>query len=252
MKQDKIKEVLLEALKRAIAEPGEQRLFRSGKLAGLFAGRSGVNAEAATQALRDDLLQVVRTETRGKVSMDWVRPTPRAVHFVHDHESPIRVLEELRALLAANREAVPAWLAEIDREVKALVGRLGEEAQRWSHRLEALSQRVEESLRRAEARETHSGNGAVEGVSWTAEALAYLDRRRDGGGMGPCPFPELFAAVRQHHGDLSITAFHEGLRRLDDRRALNLLPFAGPASELPEPEYALLDGGTMLYYAARS
>jgi hypothetical protein len=48
-----------------------------------------------------------------------------------------------------------------------------------------------------------------------------------------------------------VTDFHERLRRLRDRRALNLLPFSGSPNEIPEPEYALLDGVDLLYYAAR-
>src|SRR5262249_34100272 len=38
---DRPNEVLITALKQALAEPGERRLFRSGKLAGLFANKSG-------------------------------------------------------------------------------------------------------------------------------------------------------------------------------------------------------------------
>jgi len=63
--------------------------------------------------------------------------------------------------------------------------------------------------------------------------------------------PELFNAVRQKHTDLSVTDFHDRLRRLRDRKALSLLPFTGPPSELPEPEYALLEGATLLYYITR-
>ena len=250
MTRDKVTDALVEALKQALAEPGEQRLFRSGKLAGLFAGRGGVNAAAATRALRDDLLQVVRTESRGKTSIDWVRPTPRAVQFVHDHESPVRVLEELREVLRSNREGMPVWLAEVRRDLQALVVQVTEEAQRWTHRLEVLSQRVEEALLRAEAGQAAAVNGPA-ASSWTTAALSYLDRRRDGGGAGHCPLPELFAALKEQHADLSVKAFHEGLRRLHDRRALRLLPFTGAAAKLPEPEYALLEGGTVLYYAAR-
>jgi len=248
---DKVTETLVAALKQALAEPAEQRLFKSGKLAGLFPGRSGVNAEAATRALRDGLLEVVRTESRGKVVLEWVRPTPRAVHFVHDHESPVRALEDLRTALQTTREAVPVWLAEMRRDLQALATQLTEEAQRWTHRLDALSLRVEEALRRAEAGESPAANGSVPAISWASEALGYLDRRRDGGATGHCPLPELFAALRQQHADLSVKAFHDGLRRLHDRRALRLLPFTGQPSALPEPEYALPDGGAVLYYAAR-
>src|SRR5262249_31165129 len=73
---DRVEDTLIAALKAALAEPGEQRLYRSGKLPGLFATRSGANAEAAGRALRDGLLEVVRTETKGKLSVEWVRLTP--------------------------------------------------------------------------------------------------------------------------------------------------------------------------------
>jgi hypothetical protein len=49
---------------------------------------------------------------------------------------------------------------------------------------------------------------------------------------------------------LAVADFHDGLRRLHERRSLRLQAAAGPA-ELPQPEYALLDGGAVLYYAAR-
>jgi len=85
---------------------------------------------------------------------------------------------------------------------------------------------------------------------WAIDVLNYLDRRRNGGAPGGCPLPELFAAVVRQHPALSVSAFHEGLRRLHDRRALRLQPAASLA-DLPQPEYALLDGAAVLYYAAR-
>src|SRR5712692_5192092 len=96
MTRDKVTEALVEALKQALAEPGEQRLFKSGKLAGLFPGRSGANADAAARALRDGLLEIARSETKGKTVIEWVRVTPGGVQFLHDHESPLTVLRELR------------------------------------------------------------------------------------------------------------------------------------------------------------
>jgi hypothetical protein len=47
---DKLTLTLLHALHGALTQPGEQRLFRSGKLPGLFSGRAGLNADAAAQA----------------------------------------------------------------------------------------------------------------------------------------------------------------------------------------------------------
>jgi hypothetical protein len=248
---DKITEVLLDALRRAIAEPTEQRLFRSGKLPGLFTGRTSVYAEAASQALRDGLLEVVRSETKGKVTTDWVRPSPRGVLFVHEHESPLRPLEEVRDLLRVSREGIPVWLAEMRHDLQALVAKVAGEAERWSHRLDVLGQRVEEALRRTDAGKTEGANGSAKAVPWALDALTYLDRRQTGGAAGHCPLPELFAALRLQHDALSMTAFHDGLRRLADHRALQLYPFQGRADELPQPEYALLDGATVLYYAGR-
>jgi hypothetical protein len=248
---DKVTEALLEALKQGMAEPGEQRLFRSGKLSGLFAGRNGVNAEASVQALRDGLLETVRTETKGKTAVEWVRVTPRGVDFVHQHESPVRALDDLRLALKATQEGVPAWLAGMQQELQALSARLTQEVQAVAHRLESLSQRVVEALRRAEAAGPAGSGEAVASVPWGLAALAYLDRRRTAGAAGDCPLPELFAAVRQQQPELTLRDFHDGLRRLHDRGALRLLPFTGPNDQLPEPEYALLDGASMYFHVTR-
>jgi hypothetical protein len=251
MTNDKVSQMLVDALKLALAEPGEQRLYRSGKLAGLFAGRVGVNAEAAEQALRDGLLEVVRTETKGKTAIEWVRTTPRAVEFLHKQESPVEALKDLRTILQVNREAIPLWLAEMQGELKTLCSRLTEEAQRWTHRLDALSAQVEAALRRAEAAGLQLPQGIGAETPWALDALAYLDHRRSGGAAGECPLPELFGALRDRYPDLSVNAFHDGLRRLDDRRALRLHPFPGTPVEMPEPEYALLDGAKLFYYVTR-
>src|SRR3954466_9682026 len=136
LEHDRISEALLHALRQALAgdagpRDGEQRLYRAGKLAGLFPGRAGSNGKAAAQALREGLLEVVRTETRGKTCIEWVRLTPQGVDFLHEHESPLRALEELRAVLKSNREAVPVWLESMRQELRQLSDRLEETARGW-------------------------------------------------------------------------------------------------------------------------
>jgi len=103
-------ELILTALKQALAEGGEQRLYRSGKLAGLFPGKGGVNGDAAAQALRAGLLEPTRTETRGKTTVEWVKLTPQGVTFLHDQEAPVQVLRELRTTLQVNRQACRSGL----------------------------------------------------------------------------------------------------------------------------------------------
>ena len=242
---EKVQEVLIEALRQAAAEPGEQRLFRSGKLEGLFPSKAGINAEAAARAIRDQFLEVVRTETKGKTVVEWVRVTPQGVHFLHEQESPRRVLEDLRLVLQTNQAQVPLWIADLRQQTMSLTQKLVEEAQRWTHRLEMLSQRVDEALRRAEAADAKIVEEGANSA-WAAEALSYLEKR-----PGECPLPELFAAVRHGHPDLSIAEFHDGLRRLRQRQSLKLLPHTGDPAALAEPEFALLDGAELLYYAAR-
>lgn len=247
---DKVTDALLAALKQALADSGEQRLFKSGKLAGLLPGRGGVHAEAAARALRDGLLEITRTETKGKTTVEWVKLTPRGIDFLHDTESPVKVLRELRTALQTTREGVPAWLAQLRQDLLAFESHLAEDIRRYGQKLEALSQRVDEALRRLDA-----GPGVSDGVAalvpWATEALGYLDRRENSGAGKECPLPELFAALRDRHGELSLRGFHDGLRRLADCRALRLLAFTAAPEQIPQPEYALLDGAEMLYYAAR-
>jgi hypothetical protein len=247
---DRVQATLVEALRKALADPAEQRLVKSGKLEGLFPGRTGAAGEAAALALRDGLLEMVRTEVKGKTTSEWVRLTPQGVDYLHERESPVRALDELQEALRANQQAVPLWLAEMRATLRALDERLAADAQKWQQRLEALERRVADTLHRLEAATPMLPPEVAEAYPWAVDAVNYLDRRRSGGAPGDCPLPELFAALLRQHSRLSVSAFHEGLRRLHDRRALRLVPAASLAA-LPQPEYALFDGSTVLYYAAR-
>jgi hypothetical protein len=248
---DKATRALIDALKQALAEPGEQPLYRTGKLDGLFPGRVGSNAEAATRALRDGLLEIVRTETKGKTQIEWVRPTPQATEFLHKHESPIRTLQDLQAILQTTRAGIPLWLEEMRQQLQALCGKLSAESERWTHRLDALGEQVAAALRRVEVAEPVLPPGVAEDAPWAAEALTYLDHRRVARPSRECPLPELFAALREKHPELTVPAFHDRLRRLSDRGVVRLLPFDGPESQLPEPEWALVDGAQLFYCIGR-
>jgi hypothetical protein len=246
----RVTEVLVEALKQALMESTELRLYRAGKLAGLFPSRAGVNAEAAAQALREGLLEITHTETKGKTSIEWVRLTPRGVDFLHEHESPARALQDLRAVLRMNEHGLPVWLAEMRATLQAVEVRLEADAQKWQQRLEALERRVAETLKRIDLATPLLPPELAQTYPWALDAINYLDRRQSGGAPGPCPLPELFAALTRQHASLSIGAFHEGLRRMHERRVARLAPGQSLA-DLPQPEFALLDGALVLYYAAR-
>jgi hypothetical protein len=157
----------------------------------------------------------------------------------------------MHAILQTNRQNVPLWLAEMQRGLANVAERIGQEASKWTHRLETLSEQVEQALRRVEARGPAVPDGTGSHSPWAVEILAYLDRRRASGAKGDCPLPELFGSLHEKHAELSVPAFHDTLRRLQDRRALRLVPFNGSPQEITEPEYALVDGTNVLYFVSR-
>src|SRR5207248_3117358 len=133
------------------------------------------------------------------------------------------------------------WLQTVRQDLAAFHARMTHELQRALDRLDALGLRVEDALRRLDDAGPQLPEGTTALVPWAVPALEYLDRRRDAGAAGGCPLPELFAALRQTVPTLTLPAFHDGMRRLRDLRALQMLPFVPGQDALAEPEYALLD-----------
>src|SRR5580698_3371125 len=113
-------ELLLDALKTAIATPGEHRLFRSGKLRGLFYSKVGLAMEASLVALRERLLETVRTEVKGKIIIEWVQATPKAMTFIDENDSAKSILRELKGVLATTRAGIPQWLMDVKQETANL------------------------------------------------------------------------------------------------------------------------------------
>ncbi len=241
-------ELTLDALKRAITEPGDHRLFRSGKLAGLVPTRVGASAEAALQALSEGLLETVRTELKGKIIVEWVRVTPRGVAFVHDRDSPRAILRELKDLLGTSRAGVPSWMDDARRDMAAVSQRFEQQASAVLWRLDALAARVEAALRRVETAGPSVPGLVAKLVPWSDVALDYLDRRVTVSGAGICPLAELFHVVQETSPELTVPEFQNGLRRLHDVRALRLTATGEGATD---PEFAILVGATACYYATR-
>jgi hypothetical protein len=173
------------------------------------------------------------------------------LEYLHANESPRAVLSELREAIAVTRAGVPLWLDELRQELVAISEKLSSEVAAMTRQLDALGERIDVALRRADAVGPGWPEGSVETVPWALSALTYLDKRRQTGPAGDCPLPELFAATQRRHGELSLTDFHEGLRRLADYKALQLRTYPGPAANIPEPEYALPHGAEFYYFASR-
>lgn len=244
-------EITLAVLRRALAEPGDHRLFRSGKLAGLFPNRAGASAEAAREAVTTGLLETVRTEQKGKLVTEWVRVTPKGVAFVHDRDSPKAVIAELKEAVGATRAGVPGWLADARRELAGMSEKFERQADEILSRLDALTDRLDAALRRAEIAVPALSDGLRSVVPWASDALAHLDRRTATGLVGGCPLGVLFQAVQDKHPELTVPDFHAGLRRLHDTRTLTLTGTGGPPGADPDPEYAMILGSELCYFAER-
>ncbi len=244
-------EILLGALREALTVGEEQRLYRSGKLKGLFPSKHGVAGDAAARALREGLLEVVRVETRGKVSIDWVKITPTGVEFLHRRQSPIVLLHELRQLLATTHQSLPHFLDVLHQEWRQALDDFRRRLDATQRTVQILAEQVEEAVRRIDTRPSDLADTIQASTPWATEVIDYLQRRKESGGANGCPLPELFSALRRRFPDLTLVDFQSGLRRLHDYRAIQLQPFDGPVEKIPQPEYALLDGAQLMYYANR-
>lgn len=245
---DPSKQALLEALKLAAQAGAEARLYRRGKLPGLFPQRTRLSGDVASQALADGLLESTRVEIVGKTSIEWVRVTPKGLAFLLESESPTRALEELRDALALNERALPAWADQMQQHMEAMSKQFALELAAMRDRLEQLSRQVHAALARVESARAEV---ALPGIAWVADAIEYLDRRRQVGLGTRCPLADLFHTLREKHPDLTIKDFHAGLRALHRNRTLTLLPGA-TAADTPGPEYALLEGAAVYYYVTRA
>lgn len=233
----------LGALRRALAEPGEHRLYRAGKLPGLFPVRSGVCIDAALNALTDNHLETVRTEAKGRQLTEWVRITPAGVAFVHKHDSPQAVLRELRETLGTTRDGVPLWMHAALEEVTGLQSRFQRQAELMIRRLDQLAERVESALRRLDAEALPT---AVADLPWSQVVWDHLDRRRQAGATKPCSLRELFQVASRDDPTLTLHAFHTGLLRAAEARILQL-----HEGDADDPEFALFHGNRAYDAASR-
>jgi hypothetical protein len=241
---------LLDALKTALADPREHRLFQSGKLPGLFRSRYGPPAEAALFAIKEGLLETARTEAKGRLIVEWVRATAKGVGFVHDHDSPKAVLTDLKQLIGDTRGGIPVWMADVRTEIARLTTQFEERTREMTARLDDLARRVDAALRRIDTA-PRLADPVAKLVPWGETALAYLDRRSGTGAGGPCSLAELFHLIRQAVPTLTVPEFHDGLRRLHDTRAVRLTGQSALPGLRTDPEYAMLVGSELCSFVSR-
>ena len=234
-------ELLLDALKSAVAEAREHRLFAAGKFPGLFPNRSSACADAAHEANHLGLFETVRTETKAKQVIEWVRITPKGIAFLHDHDSPKAVLQDLKATLGATAAGIPAWMHDTREQLAEMKIDFETRSGEMIAQLAELTSRVEAALRRVDAATPRLPSILQTVVPWGVTALEYLDSRRSVLASGECSLRELFVALRPEFPEMTVPEFHTGLRRLHDNRSVQLNRGDSDA----DPEYAILIGSEL-------
>jgi hypothetical protein len=232
---DKSAPIVLDALRRALAEPAGLPLHGTRSERALFAN-SAAGKRAAEECRANGYLRVLRTETNGK-TRELCGITDQGVAYLLAQVSPRGVLEDLL-------RAVEGREAQLDRLV-AVAGQTHNELAG----LKALAERALREPARPAREEIAelSDNGAA---GWQKAVLAHLRERHVAQPANDCPLPELYRRAQGAQPGVTIGQFHDGLRGLHERGHIYLHPWTGPLYELPEPACALLVGHEVAYYAS--
>lgn len=232
---DKSAPMVLDALNRAVLEPGGLPLFAGKQLAGLFA--SSASARHVAQQCKDDgLLQIVRSESRGKAVQEICAITEKGVAYLLAQSSPKQIIEQfLRALDTRGRE----------------IQHLQQTVQLLQESLEGMRTAAEKLVRNLQEPAVN-GHAVENGVDVCMVAtLSFLAERQRASAMQDYPLPDLYRKIRENAPTLSIGRFHDGLRKLHQQEQIYLHPWTGPLYDIPEPALALLVGHEVVYYASR-
>ncbi|GIW78319.1 MAG: hypothetical protein KatS3mg105_0126 [Gemmatales bacterium] len=229
----KAKDLLLDALKAAAGEPQGLPLFAAKGRRGLFAS-SPAGRRAAEAGKQQGLLATARTERRGKSVVEICSLTDMGLAYLLEQTSP-------RAVLAEIRDAIQRRGSEI--------AVLIESARSIQEALDGLQKTTENTLARIVPDSDVASRNGSGTAGLTDQVLTALVEREPA--VGDCPLPELFDRVRCRQSSLTIGCFHDALRHLYQAGRIYLHPWTGPLYEIPEPQFVLLVGHELAYYASR-
>lgn len=247
---DKPTQLLLDALSAAAAaDPAGLPLYKSKAEPGLFPA-TAAGKPLAQKALADGLFALVPA-TGLRPGREIAAATPKGLEFLAGHASPKQVLEDFV-------RAVERREADV-RNLAAETGRLADAFAGLKSTLAAVLPRV--TADRVSVNGYHPQEFAGMPVTATAPprtavdlagpVLARLSDWAASAAAGQdCPLPDLFRSLSTLEEPPTIGTFHDCLRALCNGRRVYLHPWTGPLYTLPEPEYALLSGHNVAYYAS--
>ncbi len=275
---DKFTHLILDALTRVAAEPNGLPLYGTKTEAGLFPNAAAAKP-AAQKCLADDLVRVVAADTKAKAPRDLYGLSDKGWEFLLAAVNPKQVLEDFVRVLEARQGEVSELLATARRMADGLQGLRDAVARVLpnvttakvvrptpsapaeptpSPSLQGGEQDLRDSNTSAKPKETSRaftplpegrGAGCVGLLTTTDLAPAVRAHLASHDGPTDCTLPDLFRALARDAA-LTIGEFHDCLRQMCADGAVSLPAWTGPLYALPEPQYALLIGHGIAYYAS--
>jgi hypothetical protein len=227
---------IVEALTKALSEPEGLPLLASKQAPGLFA-TNAAGKQAAQEARTAGLFDIVRRETKGKSTLEYVGLTEKGLQALLAQTSPRPLLAALLKAIEECERRLETWVEEVRKNRNSLEG------------LRALAEKVLTHLQNPEAMlPPWSRNGHC--ADPKSRIVDLLRGWHASGKLGDHPLPELYEQVRTSSSKLTLGQFHDALRTLHEEQKIYLHPWTGPLHELPRPPFSLLVGHEIAYYAS--
>ncbi len=236
---DKLTPLILDALARAAADPAGAPLYASKTEAGLFPLSSAAKP-AAKKCLDDGLLQLCRTDLKGKTARELYAATDKGMNYLVEHASPKQVIDDFVRILEERRGEARGLLSEAKRIADGIDGLMGVVNLLASGgRQPPVPEEIQQGADTPRSPETQDFPELLLHAlaRWNAAASVARD----------CPLPDLYLALP---APPSVGAFHDALRQLHADARIYLHPWTGPLYALPEPLFALLVGHEIAYYVS--
>jgi hypothetical protein len=257
---DKSGQLVLSALTRATSDAAGVPLHGKKSAPGLFPS-TAIGKQAAQRCCEEGYLRPIDGDADSSEEKSRGRAAPatsytitdKGLGFLLSQISPRQVLEDFVRVLES-REAQVMQLVVLARQMQASL-----------ETLRSSIAPVLAEVARSPLAARQAGNGDLKemfqefrhekvdsaGVDPSPALLAHLDRWTGAGASEDCPLPELFRQAQAAVPALTIGAFHDTLRSLQDVGDIYLHPWTGPLYDIPEPPYALLVGHQVAYFASR-
>ncbi len=266
---DKQQRWVLQALRQALITPQGMPLHAARQQPGLFPNQAAAK-KAAQWCLEFGLIAPVDE------AAEQVKPapstlcgiTPRGMAYLLRETSPRQVVEHLlRALeqrggqlsqliesvqeCRTSLDGLRGVIQQLQRQLPSQIptqppapsagidGSHGGEASAWSSPRISASAWGSYPIELAEATQ----------VAVVAEPLLqHLEEWQKQHPHADCPLPTLYQHLQQSMPFLTIGLFHDQLRQLQQQGAVQLHPWTGPLTELPEPALAMMAGHAVVFY----